>query len=350
MWLLKGQYVYFSKALSDVYTSSGIVAGRYEECFPPGNSLDFAPGSEIGRGMLSDGFALYIGTERHIRRITGDDPTSFSTPNVIFSETGLLNQNSWNIVFREGTPIGCMWVTPDFRVVHSDFNTYNDVGTPVQAILNSTNVSVAQNAVFANFVGYGAYNYYALFLPTGVNTTASTALIFDLHTNKWYVWQFPDGMLSSIFYFSLPGIPRWLAFSADGTCRYFDPTIVVDKQSEGDATPITSQIQTSWLTFGDQTMFKVLNNVSVLTADPNMTLTVEAAQNQSDFLAPTTLVNNVMFTPDIFNSLKVMLVGQDTTAKYFRLTFTSTSNAVTSLVTDDILDNFSISFKPISRN
>jgi len=348
LWLALGQYVYFSKGLSDVLTSTGIVAGRYEECWPASNALDIAPGSEIVRGMLSDGNTLYIGTERHIRRVLGDDPTNFSPPNVIFSETGLLNQSTWNIVFREGTPVGCIWMTPDFRIIFSDFNTYEDVGTPIQALLNTVNPDAATKS-FGTFVGYGPYNFYVIMCPTGSNTNCDTAFVFDLHTNRWYVWKFADKMLTDIFYFNLGGIPRWLLFSDDGTCRYVDPTLVVDKQSEDDATDITVTLQTSWLHFGDPSMRKLLNSIEVLSSDPDITVTLEAAQTQADFDNPTVLLDDVPFTTDIFGQMKAMCVTSNTLARFFRITFSSTSDAVTSKVTDNILDYFSIVFYPLNR-
>jgi hypothetical protein len=349
IWLAFEQYVYFSKALSEVFTSSGIIAGRYEEAFPPSNNLDISPGSELIHGLQSDGYSLYIGTERHIRRVNGDSPSNFSTPSVIFSETGLLNQDVWQIVFREGTPAGSMWMTPDFRVIYSDFNTYMDVGTPIQDQLNNINQSAAQNC-FSNFVSYGPYNLYVMFAPTGSNTTGcDTAFVFDLHTRKWYVWQFADNFLSGVFYFNLEGIPRWMIYSTDGTIRYVDPTLVVDKQSEGDATAVTTTIQTVWMGFTDIALRKVLNNIEVMTSDPNLTVTVEAAQNDADFKNPTVLVSNAPLVADIFGGLKAQLIGYDTLAKFFRVTFKTTSSSVTSTPADRVLSYFSAVLQPINR-
>jgi hypothetical protein len=348
IWLAKGQYLYFSKALSDMLTSSGIVAGRYEESFPPENSLDVSPGSEIIRGLLSDGYTIYAGTERHIHRVTGSDPTNFSTPNVLFSETGLLTQNVWQIVFREGTPIGSMWMTPDFRVILSDFNTYQDVGKAVQTTLNSINPAAAKSS-FANFVGYGAYNFYVLQIPTGVNTACDTALVFDTHLQKWYVWQFADKTTGGIFYITLGGVPRWMFFSADGTIRYVDPTLVVDKQTEIDATNIPTTIQTTWLHLGDATLRKLLNEIEVMTIDTSMTVTIEGAENASDFITPITIVTNASLIPTQFGPLKTFLVGLDSRSRYYRFTFSSTSSVAISKVTDVLLGYYSVNVLPLNR-
>jgi hypothetical protein len=223
-----------------------------------------------------------------------------------------------------------------------------DYGTPIQSLLSTINPNAAQN-VFANFVGYGPYNFYALFAPTGSNTYCDTAFILDLHTRQWYVWKFADQMLTSIFYFSLKGTPRWLTFSADGTCRYFDPTLVMDKQGEGDQASIVTQIQTSWLSFGDPALRKLVNSLEVLTVDPNMTITVEAAQTTSDFNSPKVLVSNSPLTQDIFGQFKVMLTTQDTLSRFFRVTFNTSSNAITSTVNDNLLELFSASFVPLNR-
>jgi len=348
IWLAQGQYLYFSKALSDMLTSSGIVAGRYEECFPPENSLDVSPGSEIIRGLLSDGYTIYAATERHIHRVTGSDPTNFSTPNVLFSETGLLTQNVWKIIFREGTPIGCAWLTPDFRVILSDFNTYQDIGKGVQTILNTINTSASTNS-FANFVGYGAYNFYVLQIPTGTNTACDTALVFDTHLQKWYVWQFADKMTAGIFYITLGGLPRWMLFSADGTIRYVDPTLVVDKQTESDATNITTTIQTTWLHLGDATLRKLLNEIEVMTNDLSLTVTIEGAENAADFQSPINIVTGASLIPTQFGPLKTFLVGLDSRSRYYRFTFSSTSSVTISKVTDVLLGYYSVNVLPLNR-
>lgn len=207
VWLAKNNFVFYSKSLGDVTTSTGIIAGRYEEDWPPSNAIDITPGSEFISGMLSDGYSLFIATERHIRRLTGTAP--FTLPPIVFSEAGVLSQDVWKIVFLEGTPVGSMWLTPDFRVIGSDFNTYNDVGTSIQSTLNTINPS-AINACWAETLSYGPYNFYVLAIPTGNNTTPNTWCVYDMHLRKWYIWNLAEPTLSGIFYFSLAGVPRLL--------------------------------------------------------------------------------------------------------------------------------------------
>lgn len=348
IFMALGASVIFSKTLTEVTTSSGIIAGRPEEDFPPQYQLNTSPGAEQIHGLLSDGYTLYIGTERHIRRLVGDDPTTFQLPNVVFSEAGLLNQNVWQIVFLEGTPIGCMWMTPDFRVIGSDFNTYNDVGTPIQTTLNSINQSAAQKC-WGQFLGYGPYNFYVLAIPTGTNTEPDTLCIYDLHLRKWFIWKPADTCISSLYYVNLSGFPRFMMFTSDGTIRYMDPTLVADKQGEVDVAVINTLLQTSWLHLGDPTMRKVLNEIEVMTFDTGLLVTVEGAESAQDFLAPKVLLNNSPLTASQFGPLKAYMVGSDSRGRFYRFTFSSTSQVGRSAVTDTLLDYFSVNVLPMNR-
>jgi hypothetical protein len=348
IWLSLGQFVYFSKALSDISTSTGNITGRYEEAFKPGNAIDISPGAEEVHGLLSDGYSFYIGTERHIRRIIGDDPTSFSAANVIFSEAGLVKQETWQIVLREGAPVGCLWLTPDFRVIFSDFNTPTDVGTGIQSLLNTINPAAVDLISFANVVSFGPYTFYALFAPTGTSTVCDTCFLFDMHMRQWYVWKFADPMLTGLYYFNLEGVPRWLVWSSDGSIRLVDPTKVVDKQGEVDQAAITSTIQTSWMAFGEPNMHKLLNSLELMTSDPNILVTVEASQSDGGFTNPVKVVDSVHLTQDILGLLKVFFVGSDVNARHFRFTFTS-SSTTSSLATDRILSYLSAVVAPVNR-
>ncbi len=347
MYLAVDPFILYSKSLGELTTSTGIIAGRFETAWPPENALDISVTAEKTRGLLSDGVNLYVGTERHIRRIYGDPVLNPGTPDILFSEAGVLTQNAWQIVFREGTPTGAMWVTPDFRCLRCDFNTYIDAGLSIQSTLNTINPSAVNN-VWATAVSYGPYNFYILALPTGSNTDPNTMCIYDLHLNQWYIWNFAEKMLCGMFYVSLSGVPRWLQFSADGTCRYVDPTVVMDKSGDGDAAGIASTIRTPWLHLGDPTAHKILNEIEVLTTDTTMLVSVEGASTNADFNSPHVVVSGASLIPNQFGQLKTFLAGLATLDRFYRFTFTSTST-IASLITDVLLGYFSIEAQSLHR-
>lgn len=348
VYMIVGTQLFFSKALSDVTTSTGIIAGRYEEDWPLTFAIDYSPGAENGIGLLSDGYALYIGTEKHIRRLLGDGPSNFQQPNVIFSETGLMTQNVWKVVFLEGTPIGSMWVTPDFRVIGSDFNSYNDVGTPIQTTLNTINPAAAQNA-WAESITYGPYNFYVLAIPTGSNTDPDTVCVYDLHLRKWYVWQYADKFISGIFYISIAGTPRAIFVDNSGFVRFIDTTAVLDRnQSTETAVGISNTIKTAWLDLGDPSLRKTMNEIELATSNTGLLVTIEGASNQADFTTPNIVIQNAPLVPNIFGQLKTFLSGLPAIYRYYRFTFTGTSTAQ-SLTTDTILGYFSAEVLPLNR-
>jgi hypothetical protein len=248
VFLTIGQFLYYSKSLAEVTTSSGIIAGRYEEDWPLDNSLDCSPGAENIKGLLSDGYTLYIGTERHIKRLLGSSAADFGQPDTLFTETGILNQNTWQIVYREGAPIGSMWITPDFRVLYSDFNTYDNAGMKIQQTLNSINQNAAQ-ASWAQFVGYGPYNYYALAIPTGSNTVPDTLCMFDLHSREWVTFQFNTPLYGGMFYVNLFGVPRWIVIDTNGIIKLVDTTQTNDLAVQSTNPNLLALDQTSTTSF-----------------------------------------------------------------------------------------------------
>src|SRR4029077_16866070 len=161
LYMALGHNIYFSKSLDDTTTSSGIITGKWEEAWPATNAIDLSEFSETVRALMSDGETLWIATERNIRRLIGDGPLNFQKPEIQFNETGVLNPEVWKVVFYEGQPVGTMWMTPDLRVMSSDFNTYQDVGTPIQDVLNSVNPA-ALNAAHAVFYSKQAFDLYIL--------------------------------------------------------------------------------------------------------------------------------------------------------------------------------------------
>lgn len=348
IFLAAGQTLFFSKSLAEVLTSTGIIAGRYEDCWPVSNSIDISENAEQIRGLLTDGQTLYIGTELHIRRLTGDGPSNFSQPQVIFNNTGLLTQNVWQVIYVEGTPVGTMWVTPDLRVMKSDFNTYDNVGTPIQPILETINTA-ALSASWAMAVSIGPYNFYVLGIPTGNNTVPDTFLVFDLRLGKWYVWEMADMFACGIYYVNIAGIARWIMIDASGTVRNFDQSFLMDRIGDVGTTPITSTIQTTWLDLGDPYLHKALNELELVTSDPNLQVTIQGASKAEEFEnPPITLVNDQNPTLSPFGDYKIYLAGTQAINHYFQVTLESISSN-TSDENDIILGVYRFEVLPIHR-
>jgi hypothetical protein len=347
LYMALGSQIVFSKSLAEITSSTGIVAGRYEENWPPSNAIEVAPGPEVIRGFLSDGTTLYIGTELHIHRLQGDGPSNFQQPEVVFNDTGLCCQDVWQVVYLEGTPVGTMWMTPDFRVLGSDFSTFENVGTPIQSTLNTINASYATNS-FAMSVRTGPYNFYVLFIPTGTNTIPDTMCVFDMHLRKWYIWKCADVWSAGVYYVNLAGIPRWLMCDGNGITRVFEDTLFLDRQGDTLPVGIDSTIQTTWLSLGDSSVRKVLNEVEVETEDSNMKVSVDGATHFSEFQTPNNLVSNASLSQSLFGDYKVYLTGTASKDRFYRFTFDSVSDS-TSSVTDTILGAINVEVFPFNK-
>src|SRR5581483_4015533 len=341
LYIAKGQLLYFSKNLAEVTTDTGTVTSRWEECWPGSNFLDISESAETTQALLSDGSVLYIGTERHIRRLLGDGPDNFQEPEILFNETGVLSQDVWKIAFLEGAPIGTVWLTPDFCILLSDFNSYQDIGGDVQDILNTINQSVAKTVCSAMFASNNAFDLYFLAIPTGVNTACDTVLVYNLRTKKWVVWNnfkggvdVVNGMLYTI---TSAGLPLFL-FSTNTTINQWSATNTTDRGIN-----ITSTVRTSWLDLGDSSSRKLLQEVETLSGDTAITLDVEGASLDSDFAAPppVTIGASHIFSP--FGPLKVPLATSVSKDRLYRLTWRSTGT------TQDVLSGFRINALPVHR-
>lgn len=348
LWLADGNLLQFSKSLDEVITSTGNVAGRYEEDWPPSNAIDISADAEQIAGLLSDGTTLYIGTELRIIRLQGYNAQTFSQPNTLFSDVGLLWQDVWSVVFLDGTPVGTMWMTPDYRVMNSDFNTYENVGVPIQTTLNSINPASYKNA-WAISPQLGPYSFYVLAIPTGVNTVPDTFCVYDMRLRKWYVWQQFDQFSAAIFYVSLSGTPRWIVCDATGTIRNFDPTFVTDRNGEPDAVGITSTVESTWLDLGENMTRKTLNEMEVQTTDPVLAVTVTGASTSDTFETPANvLVTNAVPISNAFGDLKVFLAGTIAKDRFYKYKAVSTSDPV-STPDDIVLGEVSLEVIPINR-
>lgn len=348
LFLLDGDQLQFSKSLDEVITATGNIAGRYEEDWPPGNAINLATDAEQGAGLLTDGTTLYIGTELCIRRLTGFNAQTFSEPNILFNDVGLMAQDVWSVVYLDGTPVGTMWITPDFRAMNSDFNTYENVGVPIQNTLNQINPAAIKNA-WAIAPQLGPYSFYVLAIPTGTNTVPDTMCIYDMRLRKWYIWEMFDQFSAGIFYVSLSGTPRWIVADETGTIRNFDPTFVTDRNGESDAVGIESTVESTWLDLGENMTRKSLNEMEVQTTDPDLEVTVKGASTPATFANPVnTLVASVNPIPNAFGDQKVFLAGTPARDRFYKYTAVSTSDP-NSTAEDVILGEVSLEVIPINR-
>ena len=328
-----GRALFFSKNLDEVTTANGLITSKWEESWPATNQFDISEQAETIQALLSDGETLWIGTERSIRRLIGDSPSNFQKPEVQFNETGLLNQDCWKVTFYEGQPVGTMWMTPDLRVMASDFNTYADVGGPVQDILNSINVAAAQT-IHASFVSKGPSDYYMLYVPTGVNTQPDTCLVYNLRSKKWFVWKPTDQITTSLFLIDASGNPRWIFGTATNPVYEWTYNTFQDRIGNTPVNyPVT--IQTSWLDMGDYNIRKFVNQIIPTTGDQSaLTIQVDAASNEQDFNSPLSVVPATTVIPaaiptDVF----VPLASGPSHSRAFRFTFVSPASLVQNVLT-----------------
>ena len=335
--------LYFSKNLDDVTTSTGTITSKWEEAWPATNQMDVSETAETIQGIMSDGETLWISTERCVRRLIGDSPSNFQKPEIQFNEAGLLSMDSWKIVFSEGQPIGTMWITPDFRVMESDFNTFKDVGTPIQDVLNTISVPNASK-VHASFVQKGTSEYYMLYIPSA-STEPNTVCVYNLRSKRWCVWVPIDTITASLFFIDGTGAPRWMFAANAGSIYEWKDTIV--PQDRVTNTPVSYDVtlKTSWLDFGDEGLTKAFNKIIATTSDPLLTVAVRGAITDTDLDTGGVLV--LPATPlqqEIFGDLFVPMVAQDGKYKWYQVTFTSPASLVT-----DVLDGFDFEILPSMR-
>src|SRR5581483_4159470 len=342
LYLAQGQTLFFSKNLAEVTTDTDTITSRWEEGWPHSNFLDISETSEAVQALLSDGSTLYIGTERRIRRLLGDGPDNFQEPEVIFNETGVLNQDVWKITFLEGQPVGTMWLTPDFRIIGSDFNSYQDVGGDVQDVLNTINTSVAKSLCFGMFASNNAFDLYFLAIPTGSNTANDTVLVYNMRAKKWCVWNNfaggADTIVSILYSITAAGLPLILFGTSSNQIYKVGSAFTTDRGIN-----IVSTIRTSWLDLGDNSSRKLLQEVETLSGDTAITLDVEGASLDSDFAAPrpVTIGASHIFSP--FGPLKVPLATSISKDRIYRLTWHSTGT------TQNVLSGFRINALPVHR-
>ncbi len=251
--------------------------------------------------------------------------------------------DTWKIVFDEGQPVGVMWLTPDFKVIASDFNTYHDIGTPVQDVLNSINPS-AVSTIHAFFVSKGPAEYYMLHIPTGANTAPDTICVYNLRSKKWFIWKPTDLITGSLFFIDALGASRWTFASNAGSLYEWKENLFLDRVNNT-AVGYQPVIQSSWLDFGDEGLTKAFNKITVTTSDSSMTVSVQGAIRDSDLDSGGIIVQpTTSLQPEIFGDLFVPMVAQPGFYKWYQITFTASANGIV-----DILDGFDFEIMPSMR-
>lgn len=331
-----GQALYFSKSDDELVTSTGLITGKYEESWPATYFFDISEGAETVRALISTGDAIYIGTQRHIRRVTGDGPLNFQKPEIVFNEVGVLNDEVFRPVFVQGRPVGMMWITPDLKVILSDFNTYQDVGTAIQATLNTINLAAIDSS-WAMFAANNAYDVYILAIPTGSNTTPDTLCVFDMRSQQWMVWTPYEHFTTGISGISITDAStQWLVAGTSGNVWAFKPT---NTQDNSNNIPVT--IRTPWLHLGQPTARKFLNELE-LVCGAYTRVTIEMASTSTEFSSPTVLKSSATPTTSLLGPLKVFLSGTSPQkGRYIRLTFTNSSEEQL------ILGSYNIEVSPV---
>lgn len=358
-----GQTVFYSKSLEEVTTATGLITSKWEECWPGDYQLPVALNNERIIGLKSDGVNLHIGTDKSIFTVYGSGPSDFSVPSMAFAQTGILSNDAWTVIYAEGMPAGFVWITQDFKVMHSDFSTYREIGTPVYPIfqtLDPAKVNVHKIAALTE----GPYNFvfFELYLTS---QTAPIFMLWESRLQKWYRWELTLGSgagftISACFVYQFPSYTaapdftpgsKYLFFpqlQASGNLfgvNYFNPVQSYDYTS---TTSIPWNIQTSWQDCGDSTAIKTINEIEVIAADTPVTVTLYGASSQLDFNNGGTVLKtgNTQTGPiSSLGSKKFYCAGANTTAKYYSIALSSSNGPIV----PQAITSFSLEFYPMAR-
>lgn len=365
-----GATVYYSKSIVDVTTAAGLITSRWEESWPADNQLPIALQNETITALKSDGQNLHIGTTRNMYTCTGSDPGSFSVAANQFSETGVLSNELFTVVYSEGQPVGFMWLTPDYKVMWSDFNTYADIGTPVYPLLQEWDATFTPTARLQSFT-YGPYNLVMLCYKR-TTSAAPEFLVYETALRKWYRWVFgsptsfiqtsESGPMCSCAYTHPSTGQRYLYFFTEDTgfpqtSRFYvappsntgvnginlyryDPAYNQDLGAIG----IGWNIQTTWQHLDDPQVIKVLNEIDALSSEPGLQGTIYTAFTEADMDSPTALLT-APFQTGILGNTKLYIAGGATRGRFFSFQFSSSSPGSNS----QILNAFTVEHCPIAR-
>lgn len=338
MFATDGKSVFFSKNLNEVTTSTGLITSKWEEAWPASNRLDIGFDNEVIVGLLSDTTFLYIGTTQNIYRLSGTDINSFNLQ-CIFRNVGLLNQDCWTVVYKENLPAGYVWITPDNKVIFSDFNNYNDVGVPIYPSLIGDTCFSVQSWV------HGPY------AMAFIRTKNNTFWVLNLSTNSWIRWTptLPDTtahIAGTLTYTKSNGLSNLWVTITSSTLQlgFLDPTSNVDNFPSANTT-ISWNIQTGWQDLGDTTNMKVVNEVEAWSDEGGLSVEIfSKSGNTSSAVANsvTAIQGPIGVLQDCY---KAYFAAYPTGGKFFSFSFTGTNLNTSS----NILDQFVVEHFPFGR-
>lgn len=366
-----GKTVFYSKSLDEVTTTTGLITCKWEECWPGDYQLPIALNNETIIGLKSDGSALHVGTNKSIFTIYGSDPSSFSVPSTAFAQTGILSNDCWEVVYAEGQPSGYVWLTQDYKVIHSDFSTYKDIGTAIYPSLLGQLVGVNNQNLKIHSLTQGPYNFVILSLIRTVSSRQYMDLyIWETRLQKWYHWTAPVSEQStgfstpSTFVYQIPGYSsssltpgsKFLFYWRTGTgspntfaTRYFNPTAITDSSINGASPAISWLVRTSWQDGGDSTAVKVIDEVELTSDWAPLSVSLYGATAQSQFDSGGTLLKSGSSVTAPLAALgvnKFYCAGSATAHKYFSVAFSPGSGPATSTAA---LSSFSVELYPMTR-
>lgn len=352
MFATDGKNLFFSKSLSDVTTATGLITSKWEEAWPGTNVLPIGLDNETITGLRSSGQNLHIATEKSIYELQGTDPTNFSIPSSLFQQTGIFGNDLWTVVYSQGQPLGYAWITPDLKMIYSDFNTYDDVSLPVYTYLSQWSNAFTQFAKLTSFT-YGPYNFVVLCFE---RASSAEFLIFETVMQKWYHWTVAaanSGPLVSFVYEHPETGYRGLFYqetnSSQNLLRLFDPTFTTDNGNV-----INWSAQTSWTSLSDPLAFKTINELEVISEEASLRVSIYGAQTQSQFDQQTipssgTYLGTRSLVTSPLGPLKTYWAGAPTNARYYSFQFSSflSGTAVSSPV--EVLSHFIVEHFPMVR-
>jgi hypothetical protein len=323
-------------------------------------------------GLISDGTNVHIGTDKSIFTCYGSGPTTFSVPSQAFAQTGILSNDLWTVIYTEGVPSGFVWLTQDFKVVHSDFVTYREIGMgiyPITKLIDPTRL--AQCKVLS--LTQGPYNivFFQLYL-TGI--TQPVFLLWETRLQKWYRWTINNAITTGltgagcVYQYpayttgaGTPGakylfLPWWNSSGSNNEkTYYFDPNAALTGWDLG-STFIPWNVKTAWQDFQDATSIKTINEIEFTGDLAPLTVTLWGATSQPQFDAGGILLKtgpSVKGPISALDTNKFYCAGAATSHKYYSLQFTSIAPALSEFVLPGAIPNaltsFSLEHYPMAR-
>lgn len=359
-----GKSVFYSKSLDEVTTSTGLITSKWEEAWPGTYVLPIALDNEVITAMKSDGQVLHVGTDKAIYSVYGTDPSSFSVPATQFAQTGILSNDLFTVIYNQGQPAGFMWMTPDYKIIYSDFNTYQDIGTQIYPLISNWDTSFTQGAKMSS-ITYGPYNFVFFSYKTASGTPQ--ILVYETSLRSWYRWTTPawgtnNTLLLAFVYQSPVTGNKFLYFtSSSAPFTYpgtsfatgyqwsifkFDPTQTQDNVNG--VTSIPWNVQTTWQSLGDSFAFKVLNEMEIISDEAALVkLSIYGANTQNNFDSPFVICSNKTFAQGPLNPFKSYLAGLTSPAKFYSFQFSNPST--TSGTATEVLTSFTLETFPMAR-